>query len=194
MKKFIDYFVKGLLIFVPIGLTVFVISWTFNRLDSIFRNLLKINIPGLGLLFIVALILFIGFFASNFIGRKLFGLIEGIFKKLPLVKLLYSAVKDMIEAFAGEKKSFDKPVLATLVPGASAKVVGFVTREDLSNLGLSDYIAVYMPQSYNFAGNVLLLPKDAVEPLNVESSQAMAFIVSGGISCSPSDSKRTGTK
>ena len=88
----------------------------------------------------------------------------------------------MIEAFAGEKKSFDKPVLAALAPKGSAKVVGFVTRDSLENLGLEDYVAVYMPQSYNFAGNVLLFPKEAIQPLNIESSEAMAFIVSGGLS------------
>ncbi|UCC96336.1 MAG: DUF502 domain-containing protein, partial [Phycisphaerales bacterium] len=134
----------------------------------------------------VVLITAIGFVASNFLGKKLFALVEKVFKGLPLVKLLYSAVKDMIEAFAGEKKSFDKPVLATIAPGEGVKVVGFVTRGSLDNLGLSGYVAVYLPQSYNFAGNVLIFPKEAVEPLNIESSQAMAFIVSGGVSGSAS--------
>jgi len=110
-------------------------------------------------------------------------LVEKVFTGLPLVKLLYSAAKDMIEAFAGDKKSFDKPVIATIAPGGAAKVVGFVTRDSLDNLGLEDHVAVYMPQSYNFAGNVLLFPKEAVTPLDIESSQAMAFVVSGGVSC-----------
>jgi uncharacterized membrane protein len=105
-----------------------------------------------------------------------------IFNGLPIVKLLYSAIKDILEAFAGDKKSFDKPVLAAVGPGSNAKIIGFVTRESLENLGLEDYVAVYMPQSYNFAGNVLLFPKEAVQPLEIESSQAMAFIVSGGLS------------
>ena len=183
MKKLIDYFIKGLLIFIPIALTVFLLFWVFNSVDSIIRNLLFKDIPGLGFLLTVALITAIGFLASNFLGRRFFALIERVFRGLPLVKLLYSAVKDMIEAFAGEKKSFDKPVLATIAPGSKIKVVGFVTRESLENFGLEDYVAVYMPQSYNFAGNVLLFPKEAVKPLDVESSQAMAFIVSGGVSC-----------
>jgi len=182
MKKLIDYFIKGLLIFIPIALTVFLLFWVFNSVDSIFRNLLPRKIPGLGLLLTVVLITVIGFIASNFLGRKFFELIEKIFRGLPLVKLLYSAVKDMIEAFAGEKKSFDKPVLATIAPGSKTKVVGFITRESLENFGLADYVSVYIPQSYNFAGNVLLFPKEAIEPLDIESSQAMAFIVSGGVS------------
>ena len=182
MKKLLNYFVKGLLIFAPAALTVIVVVWVFTGLDGVLSDLLEIDIPGLGLLLTLAFIFLIGFLASNFLGRWFFGLIEKVFTKVPLVRLLYSGVKDMIEAFAGDKKSFDKPVLAALSPKSSAKVLGFVTRESLENLGLEDYVAVYMPQSYNFAGNVLLFPKDAVRPLNIESSEAMAFIVSGGLS------------
>lgn len=181
MKKLVNYFLRGLVIFVPIALTVFVFVWAFTSLDSIFRDRFKLPVPGLGILLTVILIFLIGFLASNFLGRKLFALVEKIFTGLPLVKLLYSGVKDMIEAFAGEKRSFDKPVIATIAAGG-AKVVGFITRESLENLGLEEYVAVYMPQSYNFAGNVVLLPKEAVKPLKIESSQAMAFIVSGGVS------------
>jgi uncharacterized membrane protein len=183
MKRLVNYFLKGLVIFVPIALTVFLLIWAFTSLDAVFRKHLPENFPaGLGILFTVILITVIGFIASNFLGRRVFALVEKVFTGLPLVKLLYSAVKDMIEAFAGEKKSFDKPVLASITPGSAAKIVGFVTRESLENLGLLDYVAVYVPQSYNFAGNVLLFPKAAVQPLEIESSQAMAFIVSGGVS------------
>jgi uncharacterized membrane protein len=182
MKKLVDYFIKGLLVFVPMALTVFLLIWAFTSLDSAFRTLFGVKFPGLGLLLIIGLIVVIGFIASNFLGKRLFALIEKIFTGLPLVKLLYSAVKDMIEAFAGEKKSFDKPVIATIAPGGAAKIIGFITQESLDNLGLSDHVAVYLPQSYNFAGNVVLFPKESVKPLSIESSQAMAFIVSGGIS------------
>ena len=182
MKKLINYFLKGLVIFVPIVLTVVVLILTFTKLDNILNKFFGVSFPGIGILITVVLIVVIGFVASNFLGKKLFALVEKVFTGLPLVKLLYSAVKDMIEAFAGEKKSFDKPVIATLAPGGAAKVVGFVTQETLENLGLSDHVAVYVPQSYNFAGNVLLFPKESVKPLSIDSSQAMAFIVSGGVS------------
>lgn len=183
MKKLIAYFVKGLLIFVPIALTVFLLFWVFSTLDAAVNRLFPFfNIPGAGILLTIVIITLIGFFASNFLGRKLFSLIDRIFTHLPLVKLLYSSFKDILQAFAGDKKSFDRPVMAAIVPGSSAKIVGFITRDSLENLGLEDYVAVYMPQSYNFAGNVLLFPKDSIEPLEIESSQAMAFIVSGGLS------------
>ncbi|GAI59070.1 unnamed protein product [marine sediment metagenome] len=180
MKTILNYFLRGLLIFVPIAVTVFVLLWAFTGLDKIFRTLLRIPIPGLGILVTIAVIFVIGFLGSNFVGRKLFGLVEKVFTKVPLVKLLYGSIKDLVEAFAGEEKKFDKPVIASLGQ-SGAKVMGFVTKETLTNLDLTDYVAVYLPQSYNFAGNVLLFPKEAVQPLDINGSEAMAFIVSGGV-------------
>jgi len=183
MKRFLKYFLRGLLIFVPVGLTIFILVYVFTSLDQLFYKLCpyEIPIPGLGLLVTIGGILLIGLFASNFIGKKLFGLVDKLFAKVPLVKMLYGAIRDLVEAFAGEKKKFDKPVLVTFGPNSYAKIVGFMTRENLDNLGLKDHVAVYLPQSYNFAGNVLLFPKEAVKPLDIESSEAMTFIVSGGV-------------
>jgi len=186
MKRFLKYFLRGLLVFVPVALTIFILVYVFTSLDKLFSKLFPfIRVPGLGLLLgllvtIVGIFL-IGLFASNFVGKKLFGLLDKILNKVPLVKMLYGAIRDLVEAFAGEKKKFDKPVLVTLGPGCDAKVVGFMTRENLDNLGLKDHVAVYLPQSYNFAGNVLIFPKEAVKPLDIESSEAMTFIVSGGV-------------
>lgn len=181
MKRIMKYFLRGLLIFVPAGLSIFIITYVFTSLDKLFRGLFRITIPGLGLLVTIVGIFLIGLLTSNFIGRKLFNLLESIFTRVPLVKMLYSSIKDLVEAFAGEKRKFDKPVLATLGPGSDAKVIGFITRESLDKLGLENHVAVYLPQSYNFAGNVLLFPKEAVKPMDIDSSKAMAFIVSGGV-------------
>ena len=187
MKRILSYFLRGLLVTVPVGLTILLLVYIFKGLDKVFVKFFKLPaIPGLGLVLgivvtLVAITL-IGFLASSFVGRRLFGLVDRIFRKVPLIKLLYSSIRDLVEAFAGEKKRFDKPVLVTLASGSSAKAVGFITRENLESLGLKDHVAVYLPQSYNFAGNVLVFPKEAVQPLDVESSEAMAFIVSGGIS------------
>jgi uncharacterized membrane protein len=177
MKNIVKYFLKGLLVFVPIAVTIFIIIWAFTGLDKI----LRIPIPGLGILVTISVIFLIGFLASNFVGRKLFAIVEKVFTKLPLVKLLYGSIKDIVEAFAGEEKKFDKPVIASLGQ-SGAKVMGFVTSSTLENLGLTDYVAVYLPQSYNFAGNVLLFKKDSIQPLDIDSSKAMSFIVSGGVS------------
>ncbi len=186
MKRILKYFLRGLLIFVPVVLTIFILVYIFTSLDKLFSKLLPfIQVPGLGLLvgLLVTIggIFLIGLFASNFVGKKLFGLMDKLFAKVPLVKMLYSAIRDLVEAFAGEKKKFDKPVLVTLGKSSHAKIIGFMTRESLDNLGLKDHVAVYMPQSYNFAGNVLIFPKEAVKPLDIESSEVMTFIVSGGV-------------
>jgi uncharacterized membrane protein len=161
--------------------TVFILLWAFTGLDKVFRDLLDIPFPGLGILATISAIFVIGLLASNFLGKKLFSIVENVFTKLPLVKLLYGSIKDIVEAFAGEEKKFDKPVIASLGAGG-AKVMGFITSQTLENLGLNDYVAVYLPQSYNFAGNVLLFKNDSIQPLDIDSSQAMSFIVSGGVS------------
>ncbi len=184
MRTIVKYFLRGLLICVPILVTVFILLWAFTGLDKIFRGMLGmlgIKIPGIGILATISAIFLIGLLASNFMGRKLFGLVEKIFTKLPLVKLLYGSIKDIVEAFAGEEKKFDKPVIASLGQ-SGAKVMGFVTNQTLENIGMTDYVAVYLPQSYNFAGNVLLFKKESIQSLDIDSSKAMSFIVSGGVS------------
>lgn len=176
VKLLFGYFIKGLLVFVPAALTITIIVWVVKKFDG----LLNLPIPGLGSAITIALITLTGFLASNYFGNKLFALIDRIFTRLPVIKLLYNAIKDLILAFAGENKSFDKPVLVEIIPGGP-KVVGFITREELSFLSLSEHVAVYLPQSYNFAGQVLIFPSSRVTPLDIDSSKAMAFIVSGGV-------------
>jgi uncharacterized membrane protein len=101
---------------------------------------------------------------------------------VPLVKLLYSSIKDLVGAFVGDQKKFDQPVIVNVMPGGSAKALGFVTRKSMDFLGLEKSVAVYFPQSYNFAGSVLIFPLDQVQPIQADSSEVMAFIVSGGVS------------
>jgi uncharacterized membrane protein len=177
MKRLMNYFLKGLLVFVPAALTVFTVVIVFTKLDG----LLKIPIPGLGLVITILFITLVGFLASNFIGKRFFAIVDALFTRLPVVKMLYSAIKDLTGAFAGEKKSFEKPAVVELTPGG-AKALGFITRESLEFLSLSDHVAVYFPQSYNFAGSVLIFPSERVTPVDIDSSEAMAFVVSGGVS------------
>jgi uncharacterized membrane protein len=189
MKKLLGYFLKGLLIFLPVAATAFIFVWAFTSIDALLRNMLRIKIPGVGLAATIILITIIGILTSNVIGRKLFEWLDKVLKKVPIVRLLYNSIKDLVEAFAGDKKKFDKPVLVTPLANTDTKMVGFVTKEGLTDLGLNDYVAVYLPQSYNWAGNVVLLPKQAVQPLNIDSAEIMAFIVSGGVSGQGQDSK-----
>lgn len=177
MRRITSYFVNGLLFMVPVVLTLYIFYLVFFKID----HLLGFSIPGVGFIVTILGITLIGFLVSNFLTRKLMLLIDRLFTRLPLVKLLYSSIKDLIGAFVGDKKSFNKPVLVSLTPERGASVLGFVTAESLENLGLNDYTAVYVPQSYNFAGNLLLFPKDQITPLSASSSEVMTFIVSGGV-------------
>lgn len=178
MKRIMRYFLEGLLFVIPLAVTIYILYTIFVTVDS----WLNLPVPGVGFLLTLLGIFLVGFLASNVLTRGLLSLITRVFEKLPFVKLIYTAIKDLIGAFVGEKKSFDKPVLVTLSKEGYPKAVGFVTKEDLETFGLHDYVAVYLPQSYNFAGNLLLFPAEMVEPLHLESSEAMAFLVSGGVS------------
>jgi uncharacterized membrane protein len=171
-------FFEGLLILVPVVTTLYVAWLVLQTIDG----WLNIPIPGVGFLVTVGLITLTGRYASTVFVRKMLDVLERMLIKAPFVKLLYTSLKDLIEAFMGEKRRFDQPVLVSLSPGGHAEAVGFVTRTDLEFLGLLDHVAVYFPQSYNFAGNVLVFPKDQVRPLEAESADVMAFIVSGGVS------------
>ncbi len=178
-------FFRGLIILVPIVLTLFVVYKVFVFIDGILQIPFPGRdkpIPGVGLVVTFALILLIGTLASNYFINKLFELTDRLFTRMPLLKLLYNSIKDLIGAFVGEKKQFDKPVLVTISPESNAKILGFVTRDSLDFLGIQDHVAVYFPQSYNFAGNLFLFPKEQVQPIEHDSANVMAFLVSGGIS------------
>jgi uncharacterized membrane protein len=177
MKRLARYFLEGLLFLVPLVATIYFVYFVFIKIDSI----LRFDIPGLGFAAVILTITLVGMIASNFLTRRLVGLVDKLFTRLPLVKMIYSSIKDLINAFVGDKKSFNKPVLVTLAQGSNVQVIGFVTRESLDNLGLSKHVAVYLPQSYNFAGNLIVVPKEQVSPVNADSGDVMAFIVSGGI-------------
>ena len=177
MKRLTNYFLKGLLVLVPLVATIYVINAVFTKIDSIFQ----FGVPGIGFLVTILIITVVGFISSNFIVKKLMNLVETIFTKLPFTKMIYTSIKDLISAFVGDKKSFDKPVLVTVSSESNIQVIGFVTKDNLENLGLLDKVAVYLPQSYNFAGNLLVVPKEQITSLSVDSGDVMAFIVSGGV-------------
>ncbi len=171
-------FFEGLLILVPVVTTLYVAWLVLQTIDG----WLNIPIPGVGFLVTVGLITLTGRYASTVFVQKMLDMLERVLVKAPFVRILYTSLKDLIAAFMGEKRRFDQPVLVSLLPGGYAEAVGFVTRTDLEFLGLLDHVAVYFPQSYNFAGHVLVFPKMQVRPLEAESADVMAFIVSGGVS------------
>ncbi|MCL6257748.1 DUF502 domain-containing protein [Aquiflexum sp. TKW24L] len=176
-KRMITYFFRGLLFVIPITLTIYVIYLIIQFLDGI----LPIPIPGLGILIMLAFITFVGFLASIFITKPLFDIFEKWIFKIPLINILYTSIKDLMSAFVGDKKKFNIPVIVKLSEGMSR--LGFITQDDLTILEEDNLVAIYFPHSYNFSGNLYLVPRDNVRILrNVKSADIMKLIVSGGVS------------
>lgn len=178
MKLILKYFLRGLVILIPIVVTVYIFYQTFVTLD----RLIEAPFPGAGVLIAIALVILVGVLASNIVIRKVLELTEKLFTKAPFVKIIYVSIKDLMEAFVGDRKKFNRPVAVSLGELGGARALGFITRDQIDFLSTRGQVAVYFPQSYNFAGNVLLVDAGAVEPLSVDSTQMMAFIVSGGVS------------
>ncbi len=190
MKKLLNYFLQGLLFVVPIVVTLYVLLKTIFWIDSLlpFQIPLKIpgisqlEIPGLGLLTIFISIAFVGYLGANYIRNPFFSYAEKAVNKTPLVKLIYSSVKDLVEAFVGEKKRFNTPVLVRLEKESEINRIGFITQEDLSEIGLqANLVAVYLPFSYSFAGELIILPRENISPINASGTDMMKFIISGGV-------------
>jgi len=176
-KRLLRYFVRGCLVLVPLALTAWLIFVTLRFIDQ----LLALPIPGLGFVVTISVITLVGVFTSNVVGKRVFQIVDRFLSGMPLVKLLYNSLKDLIRAFVGDHKSFDRPA-AVLMNATGARALGFVTRDALHVLGMPDHVAVYFPQSYNFAGQLAVVPREHVELLDAPSAEVMTFIVSGGIS------------
>lgn len=187
VKNLIKSFINGILTIVPIILVIYVIYKTFMFLDGLLGNLLKPYlkddyIPGIGLFITIILITLLGWLSTKFITGRIIIIIDSILDRIPFVKTVYSVIKDTIHSFLGDKKSFSKVALVT-IPGTSMKSLGFITAEELEKFyePLADYIAVYIPQTFQVAGFTFLIPKEQVEVINVKPEDAMKFILSGGM-------------
>jgi uncharacterized membrane protein len=176
MNWLIKNFLRGLVIVVPIALTVYLVYQAFLRLDQ----LLHVETPGLGLAILLAAIIAIGALAGNFVGRRFFSLTETLFTKAPIVRIVYAAIKDLLEAFVGNKRRFDRPVTINVTDGVTT--FGFITRDDLASLGMPGDVAVYVPFSYTWDGCLLVVARERVSPLEADSASVMALVVSGGVS------------
>jgi uncharacterized membrane protein len=177
MRRLLGYFARGLVLLAPLAVTVWVCWIVFTNVDG----WLGLPIPGAGFVATLVLITIFGFLGSNLLTRSAVAALEAIMTRLPFVRLLYGSTKDLLNAFVGEKRRFDKPVIVSITPDDSVRLMGFVTQESLRHLGLAEYVAVYCPHSYNFSGQLYVASAAQVRPLDMASADAMAFVVSGGV-------------
>ena len=178
MNWLVKNFLRGLIIVAPIALTIYILYEAFLRID----RLLNLPTPGLGFLITIVVIIAVGALASNFIVKRFLRLTDVVFTRAPLVRLIYSSVRDLLEAFVGDKKRFDRPVAVSLTPAGDVKTLGFITQGDLGFLSMDGQVAVYLPFAYSMAGTLVIVPASRVEALAIDSASVMALIVSGGIS------------
>lgn len=185
MKRLINYMLQGMLFIAPLAITIYIIYQLFTVIDGILKELLikwfDIYIPGLGILIIILLLMLIGFLGKTFLGRPLKAFFNKLLKKVPLLKVVYSAFNDLFSAFVGKERKFNRPVLVLVNHISNLEKLGFLTEEDLSRLGEKDKVAVYFPHSYNFSGELFIVPRENVRPIDISPADVMKFIVSAGV-------------
>ena len=195
-RKLLQYFLQGLIILAPIIITAWAVVALFLYIDNILPNFIHAvfpflyktdeygnvqKIPGVGFVVIVVIIVLVGWVSTSYIVGKIVDFFGHVLERTPGIRFIYTSVKDFLEAFAGEKRKFDKPVLVS-VDAADVWRMGFMTQEDAGRLGLKDHVVVYVPHSYAVSGIVYIVPVEKVKLLNnVSSIEAMKFALSGGV-------------
>jgi uncharacterized membrane protein len=188
-RKLLQYFLQGLLILAPIAITFYALFAVISTIDSwipIFsykdeNNITHVRNYGLGFIIILVVVVLIGYFSSFFITGRIVSFLDKVMEKMPGIKHIYGTTKDFFEAFAGDKKKFTQNVLAN-VDDNDVWRMGFITKDDMQDFGLDNYVSVYIPMAYSVAGNVYIIPKSRIKPItNITSAQTMKFAVSGGL-------------
>jgi len=189
-RVFLNYLIKGTLVMVPLAGAIFLIVWIVASVDSALNltgHFLEdekghpLYIPGIGILTVILVLVLAGLVVTNFITDPFKLWINHQINRIPLLNTLYSSIKDFTEAFVGDAKKFNEPVLVE-VNAMGLKKIGFLTQRDLSSLGLQEEVIVYFPYSYSFAGQVVVVHVDKVTKLQMSATDAMKLVVSGGVS------------
>lgn len=185
MKRFLNYFIQGLLLFIPLIITGVILVKLFDFFAGLFSFVGFSDYPILntllGLAGTLGFIFVLGILASSYIFKQVFSFFEEKLENAPFIRHIYSPIKDFTNAFVGNKKRFNKPVLVLTNPTANIHEMGFITKEDLHDFQIKDKVAVYIPMSYSLSGRLIIVPATNIKPLDVDASDAMKFIVSGGV-------------
>ena len=196
LTAFAQRFFQGVVLLAAFGVTFCVVVSLFNWVDNFLPNLLNFIFPqqfaevngqipkvtGLGFLVAIALVLVVGWLSSLFFVERLMSTFDKILEKTPGVKLIYSSVKDFLEAFAGNKKKFDEPVLVN-VDSTDVWRIGFITQKNTVHFGMDQFVTVYVPHSYAISGITFIVPTTRIKklPKGVSAAEAMKYVVSGGV-------------
>ena len=190
MSKIIRYFLQGLILIAPIAVTIYALVMLFEFVDGLLIQYLTqwigFKIPGLGLAIIMVFISLIGYLGTTILFKPVINSLDRIISQAPLVKIIYTSIKDFMSAFVGKDKKFTEPVLVKVNKDAELEKLGFITQHDLTKLGIEKgKVAVYLPHSYNFSGNLFVVPVENVRPINASPTEMMKFIVTAGVTSVP---------
>lgn len=201
-------FFQGVIVLAPIGITVWVIVSLFNWVDNFLPNILNSLFPirfasvngqipkvtGLGFVLVISLVLIVGWLSSLYFMERIVSVFDKVLEKTPGIKIIYSSVKEFLEAFAGSNKKFDKPVLVA-IDADDVWRIGFITQENCEHLGLKDHVTVYVPHSYAISGISFIVPitKTKKLPKHISAAEAMKYAISGGVT-SVDDASETESK
>ena len=177
INRLMRYFFRGLLLIIPLGGTLYLISVVLRKIDGF----VSLGIPGLGMCIIVASITLLGYIGTTLFVKSVFGFTEALIKKVPFIRALYSYLKDFTSAFVSSKEKFNKPVIILLNKTTQVYRIGFITKDALEVLSMPSHIAVYLPNAYDLAGILVIVPPELVTPLDLPGSEVMKFNFSGGL-------------
>ena len=180
LGKLLRFFIQGLIILAPIGVTAYVLYWLFDKVDSILRP--YVDIPGLGFVIIIVFVLLVGWIGSYVITGSAVGFLDKVMGRTPVIKFIYSSTKEFFEAFSGDKRKFNKPILANAFAD-DVWVMGFITDEELAKFNMgAEMVSIYIPQAYHWAGQLYILPRHRVRIIEkVGSGDVMKYAVTGGV-------------
>lgn len=194
-------FLTGLLALLPIFITIAVVLWLLQVAESVLGGLLGIllpsslYLPGMGIVLTIGLIFLVGAGMQGLVMRQFLGWVEQVINRIPLVKTVYGAVRDLTGLMGNKSGRKFSQVVMVQLPNLPMRLVGFVTIENLAEVGLTcgdDEVAVYLPMSYQIGGYTLLLPRRYLTPLDMGFEEAMRFVITAGLS-RPSDGDDAGT-
>ena len=177
--RLLQYFLRGIIVVVPEGMTFSIVYWFLTKMDGILGPYFTTR--GMGLLALLTLILSVGWISSFFLMKRLYRLLDSWLERMPIINFIYSSTRDFLEAFAGKKRRFTHSVLVNVF-AEEVWMVGFLTDEDLEGFKLGGkYVSVYVPQAYNVAGQLYIVKRERIRPIeHLASPDVMKYAVSGG--------------
>jgi uncharacterized membrane protein len=185
MKRLFKYFLQGLLFSGPLAVTLYTVYLMFNFVDRLIGDPLKehyqLDVPGIGIVVLFIALTLLGLIGQTIIARPFIFFIRRLLKRAPLLNVIYTSLNDLFTAFVGKEKKFNVPVIVCMNLENDLWKLGFVTEKNMQEFGINNMVAVYFPHSYNFSGELYVVPEKSVKLVNLSPSEVMKFVVSGGV-------------